>query len=296
MSLQCSRGTAVRRVLIIVLVLNLLVAAAKAVYGLVSGSLAIASDALHSVADAGSNIIGLVVIHFASAPPDHGHPYGHHKLEIVAATGIGVAIGMVALRFTWSALSALIHGAPPPQTSTAGFVVLVATLVINVFVALYEARRARALSSSFLAADAAHTASDVLVTTAVLGSFLASHLGVRWADPIGALVVIAVIARVAWKIIARNVAILVDRAAVDTAAVEAVVGEVPGVHGCHRVRSRGTDEAVQLDLHLLVQGDVPLRRAHTIAHQVEDALRARFPTLMDVTIHVEPEEDGEEGL
>jgi cation diffusion facilitator family transporter len=296
MNLQRSRGREVRRVLIIVLVLNLLVAAAKAVYGLISGSLAIASDAVHSLADAGSNIIGLVVIHFASAPPDHGHPYGHHKLEIVAATGIGVAIGMVALRFAWSALSALIHGAPPPQTSTVGFVVLCTTLVINVFVALYEARRARALSSAFLAADAAHTASDVLVTTAVLAAFLASHLGVGWADPVGALVVIAVIARVAWKIIARNVGILMDSAAVDTAAIEAVVLKVPGVHGCHRVRSRGTDEAVQLDLHLLVQGDVPLRRAHAIAHQVEDALRARFPTLSDVTIHVEPEEDDYEGL
>src|SRR5690606_38982794 len=107
MSSSSGHGPAVRRVLIQVLFLNLAVAGAKAVYAAWSGSLAIASDAVHSFTDAGSNVMGLVVMRFASAPPDAGHPYGHRKLDIVAAAGIGVAIGAVAVRFGYSAVSAL---------------------------------------------------------------------------------------------------------------------------------------------------------------------------------------------
>lgn len=296
MTEEITRLRAVRRVLLFVLVLNLAVAIAKGVYGAVSGSLAIATDAVHSLADAGNNVLGLVVVHFASAPPDHGHPYGHRKLEIVAAAGIGIIIGLAAVRFAWSAITGLVAGTPLPDTSAAGFAVVLGTLVINTLVAVYEARRARQLDSAYLAADAAHTGSDVIVTTAVLISFAAAHAGVAWADPIGALVVIAVIARVAWKIFAENVAILVDRAAVSPADVEAIALTVPGVRGCHRVRSRGTGDAVHVDLHIFLDPDMRLERAHDIAHQVEDTLRRRIPAIIDVVIHMEPEGDEIEDL
>lgn len=290
------RGEEVRRVLVIVLVLNIAVAVAKAGYGILSGSLAIATDAVHSTVDASSNIIGLIVIYFASAPPDKAHPYGHHKLEIVAAAGIGIAIAYAAVRFTVSAIDALLYGAEPPETSAAGFALLVATLVVNIAVARYEARRAAELDSAYLAADASHTASDILVTCGVLASFAATHLGWQWADPAGALVVIAVVAHVAWTILRSNVSILIDRAAVDTAVITAAAMSVPGVLGCHRVRSRGTAGIVHLDMHVLVAGDLPLRDAHTIAHTVEDTLRRTIPGVIDVTIHVEPDDDEVEHL
>jgi cation diffusion facilitator family transporter len=291
-----ARARAVRRVLLIVLALNLIVFAAKAVYAWWSGSLALSSDAVHSLTDAGSNVIGLVVLHFAYAPPDSNHPYGHRKLEMVAAAAIGVTVSFAAFRFAWDAVEALLEGRAAPETSVFGFAVIGGTFVVNLIVATYEARRARELESAYLAADAAHTASDLFVTGGVAVSFTATYFGLGWADPLGALVVIGFIGKVAWSILRANVTVLVDMAVVDADRVAAIARAVAGVTDVHRIRSRGTTGAAQLDLHLLIDGHVKLRRAHAIAHQVEDALREELPAIVDVTIHMEPSGDPEEGL
>lgn len=290
------RKHAVQRVLVVTLVLNVLVAAAKGAYGLWSGSLVIAADALHSVVDAGSNVAGMVAIRWATAPPDRGHPYGHHKLEIAAAAGIGVLIGVGAIEFGSNAVDALLHGRPPPATSALGFAVILGTWAVNAFVAIYERRRARQLDSAYLAADAMHTASDLAVTAAVLVAYTASYFGVTWADPVGALVVIVVLARVSWNVLTSNLPVLLDRAAIESEQVRALALAVPGVTGCHRVRSRGTPRAVYLDLHLQVRGDLRVDTGHEIAHRVEGALRRELPGVVDVTIHVEPAGDPPEPL
>jgi cation diffusion facilitator family transporter len=235
------RNQAVRRVLIIEMLLNVLVAAAKAVYGAISGSLAIATDAVHSLLDASANIGGIVVLRFADAPPDEDHPYGHRKLEFVAATVIGLIISLAALRFAWGAIEALTQGLEPPTTELAGFIVIGGTFAVNVFVALWEARKAKELNSAFLAADAIHTASDVVVTAAVMASYIASYYGVNWADPVGALLVVAVIGRVAYKLLVGNLSVLMDSAVFPADTVEELAQSVDGVVGCHRVRSRGTE-------------------------------------------------------
>ena len=200
------RDRAITRVLLVEMTLNLVVAAAKGIYGILAGSLALASDSVHSLMDAASNVVGLVVVKKAQKPPDQDHPYGHHKIEIVAAAGIGVLVGAAAIQFTWSAVEALLYGQPMPKASPAGFVIIGGTMAVNIFVATYEAIRAKQLNSPYLAADAKHTASDVLVTTAVLVAFLGSYLGISWADPVGALIVIVFITRVAWHILSDNIA------------------------------------------------------------------------------------------
>jgi cation diffusion facilitator family transporter len=287
---------AVQRVVVAILVLNLVVAGAKAAYGAISGSLAVTSDALHSILDAASNVGALVVLRIAAAPPDAGHPYGHRKVEILAAAMVGILISAAALRFAWSAVEALVSGRAPPEVTGFGMVVMGATLAVNVVVAVYEHRRGKELGSAFLVADAAHTASDVLVTVGVIAALGLTTLGVARADAIAALLVMAVIARVAWKILAANVGVLVDRAMIPWEQVKQAAMAVPGVVGCHRVRTRGPEGAVQLDLHLLLDGGLPLRDAHGISHQVEARIRERFPEVVDVTIHIEPEDEEDEGL
>jgi cation diffusion facilitator family transporter len=290
------RARAVRRVLLAVLGLNVVVFAAKAAYGLWSHSLAISSDAMHSLADAGANVIGLVVLRFAEAPPDDQHPYGHRKFEMVAAAAIGVTVAVAALRFGWDAIDALIEGRGAPQTSILGFVVIGGTWLINLVVAAYEARRARDLDSAYLAADAAHTASDLIVTAGVAVSFTAAFFGLAWADPVGALLIILFIGRIAWRIVSANLTVLLDRVVVEPDRVRTVARAVDGVEDCHRVRSRGTEGAAQVDLHLLLDGEITLREAHEIAHKVEAELRRTIPSIIDVTIHMEPADDPEEGL
>jgi len=293
---ELSRGRAVTRVLWITLVLNLVVALAKGIFGLATGAMAITTDAMHSMVDATANVIALFATRMADAPPDPLHPYGHRKFEIVAAAAIGVGVGAAAVRFAWDAGAALLHGRPALHPSGLGFGVILTTWAINAFVATYEARRGHKLKSAILLADASHTASDVVVTGAVLVSYSASAYGVAWADPVGALVVVAIIARVSWKVLSSNLSILVDRAVVDPEAVCAIAGAVSGVVDCHRIRSRGTGGAVHVDLHIQVDGELSVREAHDLAHLVEDRLCAAMPVIVDVTVHVEPEDDDPESL
>jgi cation diffusion facilitator family transporter len=281
----------VRRVILGVLLLNLLVAGAKAVWGLWAGSLALTSDAIHSSLDASSNLIGLAALRIATRPPDDEHPYGHGNVEVVTAALVGVVIAATALRFGWSAIEALAYGAPPPITTATTYAVVVMTLAVNTVVALWENRRGRALGSHFLVADAMHTASDVLVTLAVLASLILTDLGLHWADPVATLIVVVIIGRVAWRILRDNLGVLLDHAMVPAERVVTIATAVPGVRDAHRVRSRGVAGAIRLDLHLQVDGEMSVAAAHALAHQVEDRLRAELPAVSDVTIHVEPDDD-----
>ena len=282
---------AVRRVLWVILVLNLLVAGAKGLYGMWSGSLAVRADAFHSLLDGAGNVVGLVAVRLAASAPDRNHPYGHRKIEVLASALVGLVIASGAARLGWSAIDAWQHGRPGLRVDAELLGVLVGTLVVNVFVAAYEHRRGRELGSTFLQADAAHTASDVWVTLGVLGSLLLTRAGFAWADPAAAVVVVAIVAWVAWRILSTNVRILLDEAPLDPDEVERIARSVAGVTDAHRIRSRGGPGAVHLDLHLQVDGDLSLARAHEIGHEVEDRLREALPGVVDATIHLEPDGD-----
>ena len=283
------------RVLWTILWLNLLVASAKAAYGWTSGSLAVSSDALHSLLDGISNVVGLVALRFAQRPPDEAHPYGYDKAEVVASVAIGAVIAVGALEFGAGAATRLFRPTDVDVTAE-GLAILAATLVVNLFVATYEARAARRLKSPILEADAAHTGVDVVVTVVVLASQWAVSAGWTWADPVASLVVLAFILRVAFTIVRDNTKTLLDHATLDPAAIRSTVLAVPMVRGCHRIRSRGIAEAVQLDLHMMADAELPLGQAHDLSHRVERALRAEYPQVVDVTIHIEPDSDAEEPL
>jgi cation diffusion facilitator family transporter len=289
---RTERDRRVERILAGILLLNLLVASAKAAVGYFFGSLAVASDAIHSFLDSASNVVGLFAMRIASSPPDREHPYGHGKVEIVAAVSVGLLIASASIGVAWRAVSALISGTVETRPDLLAFAVMGGTLIVNVAIASWERARGRELNSRFLLADAAHTTSDVLVTLGVLVSLTLTRFGLAWADPVASLIVTLVIARVGWNIVAPNVQVLIDRAAVDEERVRALAASVPGVIGCHRIRSRGIAGAVHLDLHLVVDAEVSLRRAHEVSHQVEAKLKAELAEVTDVTIHVEPE--GEE--
>lgn len=291
-----ARQREVQATLLWVLAANLGVAAAKAVYALISGSVSMGADAVHSVIDSSTNVIGLVSLRYAAAPADPEHPYGHHKLEILAAAAIGLLILAGAIVFGREAIEALQGTRPAPDVGPLGYAIAGGTIAVNALVSRLERRAGERLGSPFLLADAAHTGSDVFVSLAVLASLVAARLGYPLADPVVAIVVLTLVARIGWAVLKPNLAVLVDAAALDAGAIaEAALAE-PGVRGVHRVRSRGTATAVQLDLHLHVDGESTVTAAHELAHRVEDRLRVRFPALGDVTIHIEPAGDPEESL
>jgi cation diffusion facilitator family transporter len=168
-----------------------------------------------------------------------------------------------------------------------------ATILANLAISRYEAKRGTELKSALLAADAGHTLSDTFGAIAVLVSFGGVALGFRWADLAAAVVVCVLIGRTAWKVLGANLGVLADHARLDPHRVREVAMQVCEVRGAHKIRSRGSADHVQVDLHIHVDPGMSVERAHQVTHEVARAVRAAFPEVADVLIHTEPA-DGRE--
>ena len=279
------------RVLVWTLVANYAVAAAKLLYAQQTGTLAFSADGVHSLLDGTSNVVGLIGMRAASKPADDNHPYGHQRFEALAA----LAIGALILGGLWQIVSrslAALSGAPAIPGWNALYVAG-GTFVVNVLVARYEARRGRELKSAILSADARHTASDSLATLVLLVSIVAAHFGVRYADPVAALVIGAVVAHTAWRVLRENVGVLSDERRIEPAAIHKIAMGIDGVQGAHKIRSRGSVDHVAVDLHIHVDPSMSVEVAHKITHEVADRIRAELTEVHDVVIHTEPA-DGRE--
>ena len=234
--------------------------------------------------------MGLAGLRASRKPPDSDHPYGHRKFETLAAAAIFVFLLLVVIEVVESAIARLRTGTAPHVTSYS-FVVMVATLAVNLWVVRYEAGQGRRLNSELLLADAAHTRSDVLTSCAVLASLAAVRFGYPLLDAVGALVVAVFIARTGYYIGLETAGILSDRVVLEQSAVRRVVMSVPEVVGCHQIRTRGSFDHTFLDLHVWFGADTPLFEAHRLSHVVKDRLMETFPQIADVVIHIEPPPD-----
>jgi cation diffusion facilitator family transporter len=282
------RYRSIRNVLWVVLFLNLAVALAKLVYGLMSHSAAMEADGFHSMFDGASNVIGLVGMWFASRPADDEHPYGHAKFETFAAALIGVLLVFAGYTVGKGAIDSLFARGLPTEVTTASFAIMLGTLAVNIFVTTWERRAGRRLGSEVLVADASHTLSDVAVSLGVIASLVIVRLGFEQADGIVALLVAIIIMRTAWGIMRGVLHTLGDAARLPADEVAAVARAVPGVDGCHAVRTRGSEAHVYVDLHVQVASGTTVEEGHAIAHQVEGALRLQYGQITDVVVHLEP--------
>ncbi len=293
---------AIRRVLWITMALNLLATAAKLIVGYWTGSLSLIADGFDSVFDAASNVIGLVGIYVAARPADKDHPYGHRKAETMTA----LIIASLLFLTTWELIQSAVERLRNPaliqaEVNAWSFGALLVSIVVHMIVVWYELRAGRRLYSDVLVADALHTRADIFVSLSVIVGLIAVRLGYPLADPILALFVALFIAKIGIDIIRENSPTLMDRVAMPADQVEQIALSVPGVLACHRVRSRGHEQAVYADLHIQVDPAMSTEQAHAIAHEVQHRLRGRRPDIHDVTIHVEPsgslpEEPGQEEI
>ena len=290
-SLQ-ARNAAVRRVLWLTLGLNLLVAVLKLIYGSLTHTLSLRADGFHSLTDGSNNVLGLLGMWWAARPPDSKHPYGHEKVEVLAASAIGASLLLVAWNVVSGAVERLQHGAQAPELNLETWGVLVLTLGINLGVASYESRRAKALGSTFLASDAAHTLSDVMVTLGVVVTVAFIQLGYGWVDPYASLAIAVFILVTGVQVIVRNLDYLMDAAQVEEAKIREIVCQVPGVASAHKIRTRGTPGSIHIDLHIQIAPHLDVRQAHEVTHWAIDALKREVEGVRDVVVHTEPARDG----
>ena len=281
------RTLRVRFVLVAVLALNLLVAVAKLVAGLLVGSLAMVADGVHSLLDGASNVVALIGVSVASRPADSDHPYGHHRFEMLTTLAIA-GFMVLALAEIGDQLVARLLGGGVPDIGWIAVAVMAVTLTVNIGVTLWEGREGRILESPVLLADARHTFSDVLVSSSVLVSFLFVRLGFTFADVLVTIMIAGFIAYGAWQIVRDATLSLSDSAVEEAALIRSAAVGVKGVRGAHAVRSRGGETRAWVDLHIQVDPRLSVVEGHRIASEVADAVEQDLGRPSDVTVHVEP--------
>jgi len=280
----------VKRVLWLALFLNIIVAIAKVLYGLLTSTLSMVADGIHSFTDAGSSIMGLISVQFASKPSDENHHYGHHKFESLAALGIG---GLIALT-SWEVFKKAIGRLMEPDSSDfhmSGIHIMLGAMIINLSLSWYEKRKAKEYKSTILKADAYHTASDFWISFSVLISLLAIKHNINWVDPLISVLIAIYFAYVAFKLVRETGLALSDAAYIDIKEIAKLVRSVTGVITCHKIRTRGRPGEAFVDLHIQIEPTTDTATSHTIVHNIERRIKNEIEGIQDVLIHTEPYPD-----
>ena len=283
-----SRSAGVRRALLIVLLLNALSAVLKAGVGARTGALTVLGAALESSLDMLSNGVAIFAISIAARAPDDDHPYGHEKFETLGTLGIVAFLAITCFELLRQSIGELTGEHSAPNARTLDALILMASLVVNVFVVIYERRRGRRLGSALLLADAAHTASDILVTVLAIGSLVLSNLGYTRADALLGILVALIIAWSGYQILRDSIPILVDARAVEADRLASIVRTIPGVIGVRSARSRRTASGhLFAEVTILVHGSTSVSDAHDFTDEVERAIARELGTA-EAIVHVEP--------
>jgi cation diffusion facilitator family transporter len=277
------------------IVSNSVLIALKLAAGAITGSVAIITEAIHSSIDLVASIVAFFSVRAADEPADRDHPYGHQKVEDLAAAIEGMLILVGAGIIIFEATRRLVEGGTVEDLGI-GIAVIAFSAVANVGVSAFLYRRARQLHSPALAGDAAHLRTDALTSFGVLiGLALVEITDEPAFDAITALVVAAAIVYSGVRILTRSGRELVDEAPPSNeldrveAAIAAARAVAVVIAGYHKLRARRSGARRYVDLHLQFVSGTTLERAHSVAHRVREAIEREIPR-SDVLIHVEPEE------
>jgi cation diffusion facilitator family transporter len=275
------------------IVSNTFLILAKVVAGSVTGSVAILTEAMHSAIDLVASIVAYVSIRKADEPADENHPYGHEKMENLAAAIEAMLILVGSGVIVFEAIRRLVNGGEITDLGF-GIAVIAGSMVINVFVSAYLYRRARETDSPALEGDAAHLRTDAITSGAVVaGLILVEVTGADWLDAAVALAVAMVILHTGLRLLSRSGRVLVDEG-LPADEIESITETVrsfgpQGVAGFHKLRARRAGARRHVDMHVQFREGTSLEAAHRTAHELQDAIMKTVPHA-DVLIHLEPED------
>lgn len=279
----------IKRVLWIILFANLAVAITKIILGISINATSVLADGFHSLTDGSSNIIGLIGINFAMKPVDEDHPYGHSKYEMLGSLVIVAMLGFLSFQILLEIYQKLLNPITP-TVEPLSLVIMIGTLVINLFVTVYEKNVGTKLNSTILVSDAMHTRSDVFVTIGVITSMTLIYFGFPiWIDAIVSLIVVFFILKAAYEIFKNSSNILLDAKVVDENEIKLILKSLPEIKGIHHIRSRGTLQNLFIDMHVLTDDFLSVKEAHALSHVIETSIQQHFSSSMvQVITHIEP--------
>jgi cation diffusion facilitator family transporter len=265
--------------------------AIKLLAGLLSGSLGLLAEAVHSASDLVAALLTFFAVGVAARPPDRGHPYGHGKAEHLSALGEGAVLVLASLAIAGEAIHRLLSGMHTAQASWYALAVLLVAIAIDASRWIISARTARATRSAALNANAVHFSLDLAGSVTVLVGLLLVRAGDAQADSWAALGVAILVLFSAGRVMRRNVQVLMDSASAgdaESTAREAIEGIDETVR-LRRLRMHEVAGRHFADVVVGVEPDAALAHGHAVASAIEDAIARDLPD-SDVVVHVEPED------
>ncbi|HEX9888047.1 MAG TPA: cation diffusion facilitator family transporter [Nitriliruptorales bacterium] len=287
---EAARSRIKRSAAALSIAVNVLLLTMKAIAAAVTGSVALWASAADSMLDLTASGFAYLGVRVGSRPPDDSHAYGHEKFESLSSL-IQLGLLFVTVGVIASEAFDRLQGAPGVSTPGYGVAVIVVSMIVDVWIS----RRLQAAAdtsggSQALAADALHFATDVWSNGAVIIGLAAAGAGFPLGDPIAALVVAALVALTAMRLLRDTAAVLTDRAP-DEATVRSIIDVIhsfPEVHEHHTLRARLVGSRIFLDVCVELDADLTFKHAHDITHQMQDRLRQSVPDIADAVIHFEP--------
>ncbi|MDP3333698.1 MAG: cation diffusion facilitator family transporter [Methylococcaceae bacterium] len=265
-------------------------------FGILGQSAALIADGIHSLSDLLSDLLVIIAVRLGSREADHDHPYGHRRFETIATVILGISLIGIGGGIAWSVMERMGNPEHLPVPNEISLAVAAVSILINEWLYHYTKRIAKTTRSKLLLANAWHQRSDALTSVVVLFGIGAVMLGYPLADAIAAIVVALMVAKIGLTLVVGSIKELVD-----TSLPPAVVTEIrssimaiDGVEGIHLLRSRHMGEDALIDAHIVVDPRITVSEGHMIGDIVRDDLIKRFDDVMDVLVHVDPEDD--EGL
>jgi cation diffusion facilitator family transporter len=257
--------------------------------GVLAHSQALVADAIHSLSDVVSDVVVLVAGKHGLKAPDADHPYGHRRFETAASLMLGALLVIVGAAMLWTAFTRLQHPADLHTVGAAALAVALLALCVKELLFRYMLRVARRLRSSLLAANAWHARSDAASSLVVAVGIIANLAGFPLADPLAALIVGIMIARVGAKFFLAAFNDLMDRAvdAQDEERIRAHLASTPGVLGVHRLKTRKMGDMIWVEVDLEMDASLTIAQGHAIAEEARKRVMQHEPVL-DVMTHFDP--------
>ena len=272
------------------LAVALFLAVSKAVAWWLSGSVSLLAGLTDSLLDGAASLLNLLAVHYSLRPADDDHRYGHGKAEALAGLGQAAFIGVSALLVGAQGVDRLLHP-QPLGAPLLGIVVIVVSLVLTVALLGYQRHVVRVTGSTAIRADSLHYRSDLLLNSSILLALVLASYGWAQLDAIFGIAIAFYILWSAASILREAGAVLMDTEVSPQISedMHRLVCSVPGVLGCHDLRTRVSGTHWFVQLHLELPGELSLSRAHALCDQVEATIHERYPRA-EVLVHADPQE------
>ena len=285
-----------RRVTVVGAVINLILAIAKVLFGVLGQSQALIADGRHSLSDLASDAMVLIAAKYGSQEADVEHPYGHARFETMATVGLGLLLLVVAAGITIDATGRLFSPETLLHPGSLALAVALVSIVSKEGLYHYTLRVAKRLRSGLLRANAWHHRSDAISSIVVFVGIAGTMAGLPYLDAIGAIGVSMMIAKIGWELGWGGIRELVDTgvSADELQAIKRTIQSVTGVESHHMLRTRSMGKDVLVEVHIVVGPQVTVSEGHMISDTVRSRLKTEHENISDVMVHIDPEDDATE--